>query len=67
MNQPGCLGHSQGHKPYQARDCICHFDYSRFLYYNTRPKTLVQREGGLTAKEHVWRLLPVRHTIDYSN
>ena len=25
MNQSGRLGHSQGHIPYQGRDCICSF------------------------------------------
>ena len=25
MNQPGHLGHSQGHIPYQGRHCICYF------------------------------------------
>ena len=52
---------------HQRTDRTCYFHYSRFLYYNTRPKPLVQGENGSTAKEQGRRLLPVRHTVDYSS
>ena len=36
-NQPGCLGHSQGHLTYLGRHCICYF-----VIHIVFPITLIQ-------------------------
>ena len=57
-NQPGRLGHGQGHIPYHGGDCVCSFVVLFFVIILVSNLWVHSRwEEGMPAKEHVRRLL----------